>query len=80
MTPQTVETTVHYTPALALEIAFACQRFQDTEAVYNQEQTIHNECEYFNASMNLVKPEWYAALLRYIDELEGQQARKGRGK
>lgn len=88
MTTQTVETVevpapfqervkyVEYSPALVLEVMFACERFMDTEAAYDQSKTVHTECEYFNASMNLVRPEWYAALLRRIDELEGRQSRK----
>lgn len=71
---ETVEP-IDYTPGLALEIAFAVERLMVAEAAYEQAQTCKTEAELYHASMALVKPEWYAALLNHIDRLEGQRDR-----
>lgn len=66
---------IDYTPGLALEIAFAVERLMVAEAAYEQEQTCKTEAEQYHASMALVKPQWYAALLTHIDRLESQRER-----
>lgn len=73
-------TTTDYSPALALEMAFAVQELIDARAAHEANPCVKTEAREYLATLKVAKPELITALLKHIDELEDAKPRVRRGR